>query len=90
MLVTLSTVRPGCFSYLHLPTGLRQIALPTREPTEEEIKKFIEIQKANKRSSGSGSDDAVRTKRRKVAMPMMKHKATADWQKFLKKGKKKL
>ena len=43
------------------------------------------------RTGGTGlGNAALGVKRRAVQKPMLKHKATADWQKFLKKGKKKL
>ena len=34
-----SQSRPGEFSYLHLPTGQKQATIPTRDPTEAEMKR---------------------------------------------------
>ena len=81
-----SKSRPGEFSYLHLPTGLRQTTVPHRDPTDEEMKKFINMQ-AEPKNSGIGNV-ALGVKRREAAKPMLKHKATADWQKFAQKKKK--
>ena len=39
-----SKSRPGEFSFLHLPTGLKQKAVPTGEPSEAEIAAFVAAQ----------------------------------------------
>ena len=47
-----SQSRPGQFSYVHVPTGLKQSRAPTGEPSEEAVEAFR---------------DAVATAKRKVA-----------------------
>jgi hypothetical protein len=47
-----SQSRPGQFSYVHVPTGLKQSRVPTGEPSEEAVEAFR---------------DAVATAKRKVA-----------------------
>ena len=72
-----SRSRPGQYSFIHVPTGLKQSKRPSDEPTEQDVEAFREA--------------VARAKRQKLARskPLLANEATASWQQYVKKGAKK-
>ena len=72
-----SRSRPGQYSFIHVPTGLKQSKRPSDEPTEQDVEAFREA--------------VARAKRQKLARskPLLANEATASWQQYVKRGAKK-
>ena len=77
-----SKSRPGEFSYMHVPTGLKQARFPESEPSSDEIAAhFAATRKRGAAATGGQSKKARETR------PLMKNESTAQWHSYLKSSK---
>ena len=79
--------RPGLFSYMHVPSGLKQSRRPTREPTQQEIEKHtkaLEDRQKQKRARLQQQAAGGRDRKRQAAMPLFKNnQSVAGWHAYL-------
>ena len=79
-----SASRPGEFSYMHVPTGLKQKKFPGGDPSSDDIAAHFA---ALRKRAGSDSGSAGSSKRKKETRPLMKNESTASWHSYLEKKK---
>eukprot|EP00308_Calcidiscus_leptoporus_P018089 CAMPEP_0119379274 /NCGR_PEP_ID=MMETSP1334-20130426/51979_1 /TAXON_ID=127549 /ORGANISM="Calcidiscus leptoporus, Strain RCC1130" /LENGTH=200 /DNA_ID=CAMNT_0007398735 /DNA_START=9 /DNA_END=611 /DNA_ORIENTATION=+ len=81
-----SKSRPGEFSYLHLPTGLKQAKLPDGEPSSDVISAhFAALRKAQ--AVTATEQPKAAGKRSRDPRPLMQSETTAGWHAFRKAKK---